>query len=136
MLSKRFRGILVAIATLACATPAHAGGTKAQEIVIDQSAAGSTVALSPGQRLKVHLPGNPTTGFKWELVPAAGSILERQGEPSFTPGGSAPGAGGVYSFAFRAKAAGRTPLKFVYHRTFEKDAAPAGTFEVTVVIAK
>lgn len=134
MIGKRLHGILLAIATLACAPPGHAGGARAQEVVIDQSAAGSTVTICPGQKLKVNLQGNPTTGFVWELLPESDSPLERQGEPLYTPGGSAPGAGGLFSFVFQARATGSTLLKFIYHRTFEKGAAPARSFEVKVVV--
>jgi inhibitor of cysteine peptidase len=136
MLSKRFRSILLAMATFACASPGHAGSERSHEIVIDQAADGSTVALHLGQLLQVHLKGNPTAGFTWELMPDTEPILERQGEPRFTPDSGKLGAGGVYRFSFKAQAPGSTPLKFRYRRLFEKGIAAAETFEVTVVIAK
>lgn len=133
MSSKRLRNILLAIAAFTCASPGQAC-SKAPEVAIEQGDAGSTVTLRPGQRLTVRLRGNPTTGFVWEALPGAESVLARQGDPQFTADGSALGAGGVYRFAFRAISAGEAPLEFSYHRPFEKGAAPARTFRVTVEV--
>jgi inhibitor of cysteine peptidase len=124
-----------ATAAFACASPGASAGAPASQPAIDQNAAGSTVTLRLGQRLKVSLPGNPTTGFVWEVAPGTASILAQQGDPDYQPDSSALGAGGVYTFTFKAVAAGSGPLKLIYRRPFEADAAPARTFEVTVVAA-
>ena len=141
MLMRKVRTILLAMATLSCASPGRSGaGAQPAHIAIDQDAAGSTVELRPGQKLTVTLPGNPTTGFVWEMVPGAGSILASQGEAQFSAastGASAKlGAGGIYRFDFVAVGAGKAPLKFIYRRSFEREAAPAQSFEVTVVVGK
>ena len=141
MLMRKITTILLAMATLSCASPGGSGaGTQPAAVAIDKTAAGSTVELVPGQRLTVTLPGNPTTGFTWEMMPGAGSILASQGEVQFTatsPGASAKlGAGGSYRFNFVAVATGSAPLKFVYRRSFEKDVASAESFEVTVMVGK
>lgn len=137
---KRSRSILLtvtaAMATLGCASPGSSTGTPAAEISIDESASGSTVALRPDQRLTVSLPGNPTTGFIWEVVPGAEAVLAQQGNPYFNRDSSALGAGGVYRFAFQAVGAGSTPLKMIYHRPFESGVTPARRFEVEVVVTK
>ena len=138
MLKRRIHAILLAMATLSCASPGQTtgGGARPQEVTIDQGAAGSTVALRQGQRLAVSLQGNPTTGFIWEQVPGAEAILTRQGDPQFTPASASLGAGGVYLFSFRAVAPGSAHLRFILHRTFEKEVPPARSFEVKVVVHK
>ena len=137
MLKRQVHAILLAIATLGCASPGQSGvGARPSEIAIGRDAAGSTVALRQGQKLAVSLPANPTAGYVWDLVPGAESILAQQGEPQFTPESAKLGAGGVFRFAFQAKAAGKVSLKFVMHRRFEKEAAPASSFEVTIVVHK
>jgi len=141
MLMRKISTILLAMATLSCVAPGRSGaGPQPHQIVIDQNAAGSTVELRPGQKLTVSLPGNPTTGFVWEMVPGAGSILASQGEGQFSAastGASAKlGAGGIYRFDFVAVDSGNAPLKFIYRRSFEKEVAPAQSFEVTVVVGK
>jgi len=134
MLKRNIQIIVLSMAILGCAVPGQSARGSRPEIAIDQRAAGSTVALHQGQRLSVTLSGNPTTGFVWELVPGAESILARQGEARFTPDSDKLGAGGVYRFAFQALAPGKAPLKFIWHRPFEKGAAPARSFEVTIVV--
>jgi predicted secreted protein len=141
MIMRKITAILLAMATLSCAAPGRSGaGTQPPTIAIDQNAAGSTVELHPGQMLTVTLPGNPTTGFAWEMAPGSGSILASQGEARFTAasnGASAKlGAGGIYRFDFVAVGTGSAPVKFVYRRSFEKDVPPAESFEVTVVVGK
>jgi len=136
MLKRPIQVMLLALATLGCAAPGPAGGGSHPEIAIDRGADGSTVTLREGQGLSVTLAGNPTTGFVWELVPGAEAVLARQGEARFTPESAKLGAGGAYRFAFRAVAPGKAPLKFVLHRPFEVGKAPAGTFQVTVVVAR
>jgi inhibitor of cysteine peptidase len=141
MLMRKITAVLLAMATLSCASPGNSGaGTQSGTVAINQDAAGSTVQLHPGQRLTVTLPGNPTTGFTWKMVPAAGSILASQGEAQFTAGSTGPdgklGAGGIYRFDFVALGTGSAPLKFVYQRSFEKEVAPAQSFEVSVVVGK
>ena len=133
MSSKRLRNMLLAMAAFACASPGQAC-TGAPEVTIKQDEAGSTVTLCPGQRLTVRLRGNPTTGFVWDALPGAEWLLARRGDPQFTADSSAPGAGGVYRFAFQATSVGKAPLEFVYHRPFEQGSAPARTFQVTVEV--
>jgi len=137
MLKRRINAVLLALTTLSCATPGQSGGgARLPEISLDQGAAGSTVALAPGQRLAVSLQGNPTTGYIWETVPGAESVLARQGDPQFTSASDKLGAGGVYRFIFQAVAPGSAPLKFILHRTFEKETPPAKTFGVNIVVHK
>ena len=128
--------LLTAIAGFSCTAHAPSGAGPSAEISVDQRNAGSTVSVKRGDRLAVTLAGTPSTGFIWELLSGAGSVLTPQGEPRFTPGGSVPGAGGLYRFSFTAAAKGKVHLKFAYRRPFEAGVAPAATFEVTVEVSQ
>jgi predicted secreted protein len=44
------------------------------------------------------------------------------------------GSGGTFIFTFEAAAPGEAALRLIYRRPFEKKAAPAEIFEVTVVV--
>jgi len=136
MLKRRLTAILLAMAAISCAAHGISGGGGLTDVALDRSAAGSTVELRQGQGLTITLQGNPTTGYVWELVPGYQSILAVHGKPQFTPAGSKPGAGGVYRFDFQAERPGKVQLKIIYHRTFDKESAPAESFEVTVVVGK
>jgi predicted secreted protein len=94
---------------------------------------GQVVTLSQGQELQVSLEGNPTTGFTWEAqgLPA---ILEQKGDPEYARGGTAVGAGGVYTFTFTGTQAGDGQLTMIYHRTFESGVPPEQTYTLKVTV--
>jgi len=80
------------------------------------------------------LPGNPTTGFQWEVSAVDNAILQPIGEPKFEPSSNAVGSGGMITLRFETVEIGKTRLKLIYHRPFEKDVPPAETFEVTITV--
>jgi inhibitor of cysteine peptidase len=140
MSNRRFREIVLslaaALATFACVPAGATGVGQHPELSIDQSADHATIPLQVGQRVQIRLPGNPTTGFRWEVLPGFDPVLVQEGEPEYRAEGSAPGSGGSFKFLFKAAAAGTTSLKLVYRRAFEPNVPPAQRFEVAVVVAK
>ncbi|GFO69386.1 hypothetical protein GMLC_29650 [Geomonas limicola] len=131
MMRGSLQSLVLAVLTLSCIAGGGGGGGR---VAIDQGAAGSTVRLRQGQLLVLSLPGNPATGYRWEQLPGAEPVLTPQEDPHYTPAGDLVGGGGSYRFTFLARQGGRVPLRFVYRRSFEKDQAPAQSFEVTVVV--
>lgn len=95
-----------------------------------------TVELQTGDELEVLLKGNPTTGYRWEVVRVDAAILKLVGKPEFNPYSGVPGAGGTISVRLKAVAAGQTALELVYHRSFEKNTLPTKTFKVTVIVKR
>jgi inhibitor of cysteine peptidase len=111
--------------------PANSGGA-AVEITEEQN--GGIVALIVNDVLYVQLEGNPTTGFTWEVENLDTGLLEQMGEPAYNSNSNLLGAGGMFTFTFKALDAGVTHLRLIYHRTFEKNIPPAQVFDVTVDI--
>jgi inhibitor of cysteine peptidase len=107
-------------------------GPKAVELGADDN--GREIELARGQTLVVSLESNPTTGYRWEVVELEGQLLQPVGEAEYHPRSDAIGAPGVEILRFKALNAGRTPLKLVYHRPWEKDAEPLETFSLQVVV--
>jgi inhibitor of cysteine peptidase len=94
------------------------------------------VEVRVGHVIEITLAGNPTTGYRWEVADPANGVLEQIGEPQYAADSDALGAGGKFTFRFRAVAKGRAALRLVYHRPFEKSAPPEETFTVTIVVAE
>lgn len=94
----------------------------------------STVQMHTGDMLEIPLRGNPSTGYLWEVSCVNTAILKEIGETTFTPDRKARGSGGTITMHFEALTAGKTTLKLIYHRPFEKNMPPIGTFEVTVIV--
>jgi inhibitor of cysteine peptidase len=95
---------------------------------------GSVVAVSLGSEITVTLDGNPTTGYSWAVAAETGAGLVQIGEPAFSPSSNLLGAGGTYTFRFRAAAGGAAILRLVYYRPFEVGVAPLRTFQIVAVV--
>jgi len=80
------------------------------------------------------LKGNPTTGYIWDVVSPDKGILKQVGETEFEPDTKARGSDGKIMLRFEAAEAGKTSLKLIYHRPFEKDRPSIKTFEVRVTV--
>ena len=107
------------------------GGSSADSVTATLAQNGQTIALAPGETLIVELPGNPTTGYEWTVAQNDASLLQPQ-EPSYEPDSSAIGAGGLYTFRFRALKKGAALLRLTYRRSWEPDAIE--TFSLTADI--
>jgi inhibitor of cysteine peptidase len=94
----------------------------------------TTVSLHLNQIMTVSLQGNGSTGYMWDVLPGAESILAQQGASQFVSDSNAPGSGGMYQFMFKAIASGTAKLNLIYHRPFETGIAPMQTFEITAVV--
>jgi len=104
----------------------------ADTLVVSQAQDGQAVELPLGRILVVELPGNPTTGFEWAVAENNDALLE-PGESSYAAESDAIGAGGTFTFRFKAVAAGSAALRLAYRRSWES-VPPEDTFTLTVTI--
>ena len=100
---------------------------------------GKTVAVKTGDTVQVILEGNPTTGYQWTatLADKDKAIAQQQGDAAYvqqSTDSSVVGAGGTYTFTFKAAVAGQATLTFGYARSFDKGVAPVKTFTVTLTV--
>ena len=100
-------------------------------LTIDETSNGQTLEATVGQTIEICLEENPTAGFRWQMAQAGGSVgpLLRD---AFEPGRQAPGQPGIHRWQFKVVAAGSAPVRFVYRRSWEDDAAAARVFTVTL----
>ena len=120
--------LLVAVLTVPLA--ACSGGAKK----LSEKDSGAVVRLRPRGKLEIALDSNPTTGYRWEVASMDESVLRQVGEPEFKSDSKALGAGGKTIFTFQAVSEGKTVLKLIYRRSWEKKAQPAKVFEVSVEV--
>ncbi|MFA5339445.1 MAG: protease inhibitor I42 family protein [Candidatus Omnitrophota bacterium] len=96
---------------------------------------GKLVELTAGNTLIVELPGNPTTGYTWEIVSVNTSVLKQvESAVKFKSDTNLIGAPGKVTLRFKAAGPGKTMLKLAYHRSWEKKIAPLKIFQVDVVV--
>ncbi|MEX8501338.1 protease inhibitor I42 family protein [Leptothrix ochracea] len=94
-----------------------------------------SVVLNVGATWAVALPANPTTGYRWELLPIDPPLVHQVGDAVFEPTSSEPhrvGAGGMERFFLQADAPGHVTLQWVYRRSWEHHTEPAETWQVVL----
>jgi len=119
--------------TLMVEVPALAPGFSGAMEVAEPDAFGES-ALVVGDTLVVRLAGNPTTGYDWRVVSANDALLPAAGEPVYAPSADLPGAGGVYTFRFLAKAAGEAAVQIAEFAPGADD--PERTLDFNAVIVE
>ena len=110
-------------------------GCAAKEIRLAEEDNGTSVSLGVGDKLLISLPGNPSTGYSWEVQAVDAAILELVGEPEFASDSTdLLGAGGTLTLSFTARMAGTTTLELGYLRPWETGVAPLETFSIEVTV--
>jgi inhibitor of cysteine peptidase len=85
-----------------------------------------------GDQLEIVLPGNPGTGYGWEVVSDSAQNVQQVGEPEFKADTNLLDSPGNITLRFRAVSKGEQNLQLIYHRPWEKGVAPLNTYEITV----
>jgi inhibitor of cysteine peptidase len=94
---------------------------------------GSTIVAATGDRVRIRLEENPTTGYRWQ--PRAQSSLLELVDDDFTPAGDGGiGAGGTRTLEYEAITAGRGSLRLALARAWEPAQAPLRTFGIELEV--
>ena len=112
--------------TLGCE---HSDSTR--HVTLTRMNNGETVIVSKGDEISVVLPGNPTTGYRWEVAEIDESRVALVNS-SYTADSDLVGAGGEFRFDFKTVGTGEMRLRVVYKRPWEPDVPE--TFTVTIKI--
>ncbi|MDD4879871.1 MAG: protease inhibitor I42 family protein [Candidatus Omnitrophica bacterium] len=97
---------------------------------------GKLVELTVGNTLIVELPGNPSTGYMWQIVSVDTSVLKQVESATKFKADTKKliGSPGKVTMLFKAAGQGKTMLKLAYHRSWEKKIAPLKTYQVDVIV--
>ena len=104
-------------------------------VKVTESMNNQTVQVDKGHTIEISLPGNPTTGYNWEIKNIDQSILKQSGDLKFTSDDTVVvGSGGTITLQFKAVGSGKTQLELVYRRSWEKDVPALETFTLWVEV--
>ena len=89
------------------------------------------LTLYSGQQMILHMPSNPTTGFRWLVRDSAASVLQSLGPEVYSNPEDAGlvGSAGRSTWRFQAKQPGEGRLLLTYQQPWEPNVPPAETFE-------
>jgi inhibitor of cysteine peptidase len=88
-----------------------------------------TVDIAAGDTVRISLPENATTGYRWAIDRVDDEIIEAVGsEPHYA--GNAVGSGGEVTFIFKGRKSGSGEIVLKYWRHFEGDASVQKRFRV------
>jgi predicted secreted protein len=95
----------------------------------DEASDGRSVRFTVGERFRIRLKENRTSGFRWRLEGGLASFLQLIAE-NYEPASLQPGAGGVHTWDFQCVAQGLATLVFGMSRSWETG-PPARRFSIT-----
>ncbi len=104
------------------------------EIVVAESETGRAVTAAVGDKIKVVLPENPTTGFRWQIASFDTGILRAEGDEFVAGGGTGVGGGGQRVFRFDAASRGVASIQLELKRSWEEQ-SPRSKFAIRVRVA-
>ena len=91
-----------------------------------------TVDVRVGDVVRITLPENASTGYRWAIDRYDEDIVEALGSEPRYPAGTAGtvGSGGEIAFTFKAKKAGTGEIALKHWRHWEGDRSVTGRFRV------
>ena len=87
-----------------------------------------------GDKIRVELCLNPTTGFQWAYEMTIENIVKEEDHDFEPPEGDVPGAAGVEFWTFEALEKGTTEVQMEYSQPWEGGLKAEWTYNMTVTV--
>jgi predicted secreted protein len=100
---------------------------------LNENDSNKTVEIHIDDKLDIMLPAKPTKDYVWETTSLDTNILA-QDSSHFIASDKIISAGGIEIIKFHAIATGKSKVKLIFHKPFERNVPPLKIFELTVII--
>jgi predicted secreted protein len=87
-----------------------------------------------GDKIRVELCSNPTTGFQWDYAMTVDNVLREEDHDFQEPEGNDPGAPGIETWTFEAVETGTTEVQMEYGQSSEGGLQSQLTYNMTVTV--
>lgn len=95
------------------------------DLVLTEADSGRTIEVAQAAAVRLRLPENPTTGYRWVLTMRPAACLELGSDSFERPAAAMPGAGGVRVLEIDAVPLSPCELALASRRPWETEGAPA-----------
>jgi inhibitor of cysteine peptidase len=102
-------------------------------VLVDETFNNRTVEVTVGKTIEVHLPENPTTGFRWQLTSDGGPACVMTDDQFIAPAGP-PGKGGDHTWKFKAIRPDEGDIEIRYRRRWENSTTASRAFKIHVKV--
>jgi inhibitor of cysteine peptidase len=114
-------------------TPLQPPGTV---YLFDETNNNETYSVELDSEIRLRLPGNPTTGYSWELDITRGIVIENESYIPDDKSGTLAGSGGTYVWSMRAVQPGNQVISGVYVRPWESNRTNPETFTLMLDVGE
>ena len=87
-----------------------------------------------GDKIRVELCSNPTTGFQWDYEMTIGNVVKEEDHDFEEPEGDVVGAAGIEFWTFEAVEKGTTEVQMEYSQPWEGGLKAEWTYTMTVTV--
>ena len=87
-----------------------------------------------GDKIRVELCSNPTTGFEWDYEMSIDNVLKEEDHDFEEPSGDVPGAAGKKVWTFEAVKTGTAEISMEYSQPWEGGLKAEWTYIMTVTV--
>ncbi|MFC1979727.1 protease inhibitor I42 family protein [Chloroflexota bacterium] len=130
-----FMMLTVSLSLLSCIVTSH---DFSAEITCDQfrdnSHRSGEFTVEVGDKIRVKLCSNPTTGFKWTYEMSVENVLKEEDYDFEEPEGNLLGAGGIDVWTFEAIEKGTVEVRMEYSRPWEGGEKAEWTYTMNVMV--
>ena len=94
----------------------------------------SAFNMEVGDKVRVRLCSNTTTGFQWEYQMTQGNVLKEEDHDYEEPEGNLAGAAGTELWTFEAVGAGETEVSMTYSQPWEGGEKDVWTYTMMITV--
>ena len=94
----------------------------------------SAFNMEVGDKVRVRLCSNTTTGFQWEYQMTQGNVLKEEDHDYEEPEGNLAGAAGTELWTFEAVGAGETEVSMTYSQSWEGGEKDVWTYTMMITV--